>query len=141
MVGLDNLPAMCNACAMKAIPDHQALAIIDLIEQGRFIGEACQALDADRVTFWRLMKARPDLQRLKKDAEDIGTSIRMDEANRIKWACYQNLPNDSKYSTMCIWFDKTAFGLREQVEIAVENRDPIKLFDIEADAPAPEPNG
>ncbi len=121
---------------MKAIPDTQALAIIDLIEQGRFIGEACESLGADRVTFWRLMKARPDLQRLKKEAEDIGTSIRMDEANRIKWQCYQNLPNDSKYSTMCIWFDKTAFGLREQVEIAVENREPIKLLDIDTETPA-----
>jgi hypothetical protein len=54
------------------------------------------------------------LQRIKKDAEEIGLAIRSDEAGRLKWEAYKKLPFDPKFATIAIWADKVMFGLREQ---------------------------
>ncbi len=114
----------------STISDDQARQVIALIEDGGFVGASCEAVGVHRVTFWRLLRSRPDLKQLKKDADEISLEIRRDEADKIKWTAYQQLLSEPKYSTIAIWYDKTSLGLRETQQVEVINREPLKLFDI-----------
>jgi hypothetical protein len=120
------------------ITDAQVEAILRDIEAGFFIGESCEKAGVDRVTFWRLLKARPDLQQAKNAASETGLSIRADEAGRIKWAAYQLLLKDAKYSTIAIWSDKVLFGLRDTMPSAPPPMAVQGLRFVEAVPPAEE---